>query len=51
MKLYNEIYFQNQMLKNAQLIIALLNDAEYCSCAFFPENYSNGRNGISQKRI
>ena len=23
------------MLKNAQLIIALLNDAEYCSCAFF----------------
>ena len=39
------------MLKNAQLIIALLNDAEYCSCAFFPENYSNGRNGISQKRI
>ena len=40
--------FRNKCQKMSNQLITLLNEAEYCPCVIFLENYSNG---ISQDRM
>ena len=44
--IYNNLFQKCQKMSNQS--ITLLNEAEYCSCVIFLENYSSG---ISQNRM